>query len=200
MDLAIKGDFAKKLFVLCKKDKALARSLAKQWVERIEPNVLFPYLLDQETTLYLLTRMLKKDPRKTVDELQSLAEGNASKAIKKGTRRKKATPRKKAVRPGRQKKGPSKGMPRAKAKATPAAKMRRRLTADEVMVAKDKVKSYLRTHTWATRNELIEAANLTTPSIYRRIINELKDSGDIISKGEKSKTVYGLNVKGKKGR
>lgn len=213
MNLTIEGDLAKQLTTLLKKDTSLARALAQQWVAKVEPNALYAYLLDQDTATDLLVQQLQKAPEKTLEDLHRLEDGKATKPIKKAVKRKpKAAPRKTKTAPqkrgpGRPKKTPSLPKKRGpsrpkKAKAKPAAK-RIRLSAEQVQQAKDKVTGYLGKHGWSAPKVLIEVAGLTTKGTYRRIINELKEAGKIVSQGEKSKTVYGLKAKGrgrKKGR
>ena len=88
---------------------------------------------------------------------------------------------------------------KAAAKKVTAGK-RRRLSAEQVQAAKDKIKKYLKGHPWATRKEMSGVADIPTQAIYRRIITELRTSGEVISLGEKSKTVYALaGTKAKKG-
>ena len=251
MNLTIEGDLAKRLITLLKNDEKLARALAEQWVAKIEPAVMYQYLLDPTKVLELLSRMLQKHPEQTIEDLQGLAEGKKPVARKapaqKAPRRKPGRPRKttaekaaatKAPRkkPGRPrkttaekaaaKKAPRKkpGRPRkiaakkapaqkapakkAPAKKAPARKVaarkapatgtrRRRFSPEEVNQAKDKIRTYLGSHQWATRKELSTAGEIPTQAIYRRIITELRTSGELISKGQKSKAVYGLKSAGK---
>jgi len=61
-----------------------------------------------------------------------------------------------------------------------------------VQQAKNKIKKFLKAHPWATRKEMSNVADIPTQAIYRRIITELRTSGEVISQGEKSKAVYAL--------
>ena len=121
-------------------------------------------------------------------------------AAKKPGRPKKAAPKKPgrpkkvaAKKPGRPKKAaPKKARKVRGRKAAPTTGKRRRLSAEEVQRAKDKIKKYLQAHPWATRKEMSGVADIPTQAIYRRIITELRTSGEVISLGEKSKAVYAL--------
>lgn len=176
MDLTLEGNFAKKLFALTKKDKALARSLARQWLGKIKPTALYTYLLDQDTALSLLIACIQKNPKKTIDDLNKI---QRVKKVKSGV--KKAARKAKKVR--------AKAPPK---KAKPSPRKRQRMTAEEAKKTKDTIIQFLGKTKWATRKEISEVAQLSSQAIYRRIIAELKASGAIISEGSKSKTVYSL--------
>ena len=109
MNFAIKGDFAKQLTVLLKKDAALARSFAQQWLSKIEPDALHAYLLSQEAATDLLVQLLQKAPEKTLDDLHKLQAGKNPRLAKKAVGRKKkaaqTAPKKRG--PGRPKKAAS---------------------------------------------------------------------------------------------
>ena len=196
MNFTIEGDFAKQLTVLLKKDAALARAMAQEWLSKIELNTLHAYLVSQDAATELLMQLLQKAPKKTLEDLEKLAKGKTPKPAKKvGRPRKKASPKKKRG-PGRPKKKRGPGRPR-KAVAKPKAGKRIRLTAEQVQAAKEKILKLLGSQTWGTRKELVEAAALPTQAAYRRIVVELMDAGKILAKGERSKRVYGLK-KGKR--
>ena len=133
-------------------------------------------------------------PRKaTTPEPVSPAEAPAKKPgrPRKAAAKKPGRPGKAAAKkPGR----PGKVQPAAAKKGAPSQTTgkRRRLSAEEVRQAKDKIKSFLRSHPWATRKEMSGVADIPTQAIYRRIITELRTTGEVISRGEKSKAVYAL--------
>ena len=107
MNLTIEGDFAKQLTVLLKKDAALARSFAQQWITKVEPDALYAYLLSQDAATDLLVVLLQKAPEKTLKDLEALVDGKPPKRAKKAVGRK-ATPKKRG--PGRPKKAASKAV------------------------------------------------------------------------------------------
>lgn len=177
MNLTIKGELAKKLYTLAKKDPALARALATQWLDRIDATRMYEYLLDQKMVVELLTQRLQKAPEKTLAELMELAAG----------------------KPVKRSRGDKKVPRAARVKQPKAAKpQRQRFTAAQVTAAKNAIKAHLAKSPGATRKQLGAVAKIPTQAIYRRIISELKDSGEVVSSGEKSKTVYALKSAARK--
>jgi len=80
--------------------------------------------------------------------------------------------------------------------ARPASKRRRsrhRLTAVEITRLKEGVLTFLQANGWSTRKEITEAAGIPTPSLYTRVITELREGGVIRARGEKAKTSYALS-------
>ena len=99
MNFTIEGDFAKQLTVLLKKDAALARAMAQEWLSKIELNTLHAYLVSQDAATELLMQLLQKAPKKTLEDLEKLAKGKTPKPAKKvGRPRKKASPKKRSKR------------------------------------------------------------------------------------------------------
>ena len=98
MKLTLQGDFAKRLNVLLKNDAVLARAMAKDWLNKIEPDALYAYLLSLDAAVDMLTQALQTAPEKTLEDLQGLAEGKvprpASKVVK---AKKKAVTKEKAT-------------------------------------------------------------------------------------------------------
>ena len=67
-----------------------------------------------------------------------------------------------------------------------------RLSKDQVEAFKGAVVAFLRSHPWATRKQIREAASVPTPSLYNRIIAELRAEKKLLAKGEKARRVYAL--------
>jgi hypothetical protein len=178
MELTITSDFAKHLFTRSKKDAKLARVLARQFLNSVEPRAMARFLLRPEVAEKLLISKVMQNPEQTLKELQALEGGRPERKAKR-----------KAKRPGR---------PRlTKKSATPVRRRRRgRLSREQSESLKEQVKTFLARHRWSTRKELTAVVDLSTQAVYRRIMGELLEAGVVVSKGEKSKTTYAL----KKGR
>lgn len=160
------------------KDDKLAKALARQFLSTIEPSAMAEFLLEEEVAVALLAARFQKSPEQTIQELQMLQGIAPAKPVKR--------------------RGRPPGRPAKRAAAAVGRKRgakRRRLKATQVEQLKGQVRAYLAKHRWATRKELTSAINLPTQAIYRRIMTELHDAGDIISKGEKAKRVYALKGK-----
>jgi hypothetical protein len=170
MELTITGDLAKQILSASKKDSRLAEQLASQFLTSIDPHAMAAFLLTREVAVSLLADRLRRNPVATIKSLQKLP----------GRGR----------RPVGRKKAAAAGTP------TRGRKRRRRLTAADVEALKGQVRSFLSKNGWSTRKQLNQAVDLGTQAIYRRIMLELQQAGEVVSKGEKSKAVYGL----KKGR
>jgi hypothetical protein len=179
MELTITSDFAKHLFTRSKKDVKLARVLARQFLNSVEPRAMAQFLLRPEVAEELLASRVMQNPERTLKELQAL-EGE------KPERKTKRKAKRKAKRLGR---------PRvAKKRAAPAR--RGRLSREQSESLKEQVKTFLARHRWSTRKELTAVVDLSTQAVYRRIMGELIEAGLVVSKGEKSKTVYALKGRG----
>lgn len=164
MELTITGDLAKQILTASKKDGRLAEALARQYLSAIDPGAMAAFLLTHDVAMALLAERLRKDPVSTIRALQGLP-GRRGRAPVSGTRRK-------AGRAG--------------------GRRRKRLTAGEVAQLKAQVKTFLARMGWATRKQLTGAVALETQAIYRRIMGELQQAGDVVSRGEKSKAEYAL--------
>lgn len=189
MELTLTGPLANRLYDLAKDDPDLARALAQQFIDQVEPSALYGYLLDHETIISLLTTMLQQNPEQTLTDLQLLAAG------KKATAPSAAKIHAPAAAPARTKAKPQ--ARKTKAKAKPAAKKakaqsggRRRFTKDDVEAIKDKLSAFLQTEGWVTRRQLESVVEIPTQALYRRVIGEMREEGRIVSKGQKAKTVY----------
>jgi len=171
MELTITGDLAKQILTASKKDSRLAEALARQYLGAIDPGAMAAFLLTHDVAMALLAERLKQDPVSTIRALQGLPE------------RRGRVPRPTARR----------GTGRT------GGRRRRRLTASEVEQLKAQVKTFLARRGWATRKQLTGAVKLETQAIYRRIMGELQQAGEVVSRGEKSKAEYALKG-GKKKR
>ena len=172
MELTITGDLAKQILTASKKDGRLAEALARQYLGAIDPGAMAAFLLTHDVAMALLAERLKKDPVSTIRALQGLPERHG-RAPRSATRR--------------------------KAGRTTGGRRRKRLTSGEVEQLKAQVKTFLARRGWATRKQLTGAVALETQAIYRRIMGELQQAGDVVSRGEKSKAEYALKG-GKKKR
>lgn len=173
MELTISGEFAQKLIGLLKKDKALAQSMAADWVERVDPPAMAAYLLTPEVAVQLLASRLVSEPGRTLEELSALAAAR-------GSRRKRGQA---AARKGKQE---------------VAAPQRRRLTARQIAGLKKRIVAFLGGVQAASRKQIIEAARVPTPALYNRVMGELREEGLVASEGIKARAVYFLAKKVKR--
>ena len=65
MELTITSDFAKHLFTRSKKDAKLARVLARQFLNSVEPHAMARFLLQPEVAEKLLTSRVMQNPEQT---------------------------------------------------------------------------------------------------------------------------------------
>jgi hypothetical protein len=180
---------------------------AGQWLDAVPAEAMYAYLLDADTALELLTRMLRKDPKKAVAELQRLASGKRpagrggrkpARAAKKrkaaparGRKAKKAPGKAAKKAPGKAaKKAPGKAPRRAAKKAK--AGRRNRMTPEQSEQVKKRIRAFLTKSPWSTRKEISQHAGISSQAVYRRIMGELRSAGEVISKGQKAKAIYAL--------
>jgi len=173
MDFTVSDDLARQILALTKTDSSLATALAQQLLKTIEPQALHAYLLTPEVALNLLTQRLKKQPERTLEELSRLAQRVGRRATARGD-------------------GARRGPAASAVRKTRRYRKRQRLSPEELGKMKSEVTSFLARHPWANRKQITEAARIPTQAIYNRIIAELKHAGQVISRGEKSKTVYSI--------
>ena len=176
MDLTLSGEITAHVLTLLKKDAGLARHLAGQFLASVDRQVMASYLLSGELALDLLTRRLKANPQRTVRELGRLAQGEQVRGGG-GRRRARAAA---ATGPRRVKR----------------IKRRKRLSAAQAERLRADVRSFLTKKPWSSRKQLTAAVEFPSQAIYNRIMGELKHAGEVVQKGEKSKTTYA--VKGAK--
>lgn len=183
MNLVVSDALAKEILRLGRSDAKLLRALAAEWIARIDPAVLHPYLLGGGVALDLLADRLKKEPDRTLAELARLEAGKNV-----------ATPvPRSAPAPKRSKPAKTKAKAKAKAPLKRGRKGKRvRLSTAQLEQLKAAVVAFLGGHPWATRKQICEAANVPTPSLYNRVVTELRGEKKLVSKGEKAKRVYAL--------
>jgi hypothetical protein len=181
MNLVVSDALAKEILRLGRSDAKLLRALAADWIDRIDPAALYPFLLGDGIAVDLLAQRLKKDPDRTLAALERIEGG------------------KHVAGPGRR--GPKAAKKYKAAKAPKAAKValrragkgkRVRLSKPQVEKLKAAVVAFLGSHPWTTRKAISEAARIPTPSLYNRLIAELRADKRLVSKGEKAMRVYAL--------
>jgi hypothetical protein len=170
MDLTLSGEITARVLSLVKNDGGLARHLAGQFLASIDRQAMASYLLSGELALDLLTRRLKTNPEQTVRDLNGLAGGA------------------RVARPGRVRKA-------AEPRGGKRVKRRKRLSAVQAERLRAEVRSFLARKPWSSRKQLTEAVAFPSQAIYHRIMGELKTSGEVVQKGEKSKTTYAVKAK-----
>jgi hypothetical protein len=175
MDLAITGVLAKQLLSMSKKDPQLAQALALQYLDSIDKVSMARYLLSGEIALKLLVERFALNPEKTVRDLQALPE------------------RKPGARRGRKPKALEIVKAEPVAKRGRRGRRRHRLSADQVEGIKAQVITFLKRQPWSTRKAISKAVDFPSLALYNRIIGELKNSGEVIQKGQKAKALYALD-------
>jgi hypothetical protein len=173
MQIKLTGEIADHVLALAKKDSKLAQALAQQFLATTDPWAMARYLLGGGAAMAILTARLTTDPRGTVAQLQRLptraeeqvpARGRGAKQI--------VATEKPARRRGRHK--------------------RQRLSEEQAEKIKAGVRAFLGKHPAASRKALTKAVRFPSAALYNRIMGELKKAGEVMQKGEKSKTVYSL--------
>ena len=172
MELKITADFAKQLISRSKKDAKLAGEVARQFLNSIEPGAMARFLLDPHAAETLLAQRLMQSPERTLQDLQALQGQRPTQAA-----------------------GRPRGGSQVRTSAAKPKGKRPRLSAEQTASLKRQIKTFLARQRWSTRKELTRVVELPTQAIYRRIMQELQDAGEIVSKGEKSKTKYALNAR-----
>ena len=81
VELLISGDLAQQVLALAQRNPKVARSLAQQFVARIEPVALQRFLLDDATAIDVLAKRLVQDPKRTIDGLQRLPVAKRARAV-----------------------------------------------------------------------------------------------------------------------
>jgi len=195
MELTLSGTFAQKLLSRATNDKGLVRELAKELIVQKDPLAMAHFLLTEEVVVELLVERLKKTPEQTLRQVEQLQPRDGAAPWRRAA---KSARRKKNGRkqPGRKKTAKKRAKTARKAKGTPAPKRRRRLSKQQIERLKQRVVEFLREHGWASRKQVIEGAGIPTPSIYSRVMGELREAGKVKAKGDKAKRLYAL----KKGR
>ena len=184
MQLNLTPDFVKQVLESSPKSSDLGNQLAAQLLASIDQQAMATYLLTKETAVSLLAQRLQSDPVGTIKVLQDLPE--RLDAPEEPARR----GRKKKAAPGAPKKAKTAAKPQGR-KAKAKGK-RQRLTEEQAADLKKQVCTFLKENGWSTRKELTSAVDLSTQSIYRRIMDELQEEGVVIAKGTKATAVYGV--------
>ncbi len=153
----------------------MTHALALHLFHTVPQEILYSYLLTPHVAENLLADRLQKNPEKTFRELEKLAKrGWGPKFRRSSMDGKKATLTAK-VRPGIKRR-----------------RKRQRLSADRIEEFKTQILKFLSANRWASRKQIDSVVDIPTQANYTRIMSELRKSKQIISKGEKSKTVYSL--------
>jgi hypothetical protein len=179
MDLMLSGEIAKHIFTMTKKDAKLAQAMAQQFLSAIDPGAIAGYLLTADVARRLLAERIKREPERTLRELQALTGGGR--------------PGRRGRTTGRRSKGPEAPLGQGAAAARGRRGRRRhRMSSEQVAALKEQVRGFLARGRWANRRELSAAVPFPSLAAYNRIMGELRNEGIVRSKGEKSKTVYGI--------
>jgi len=178
MDLNLSSELAARLAIMIKKDRKLSRSLAGQLLTAVDKQAMAGYLFSKDVALELLTRRLRADPERTVQDLTALMRGEA-------VRQKRGRG---GAKPARR------GVATVAGRRTTKARRRQRLSAENAEQLRSKVRAYLEKKPWSGRKELTAAVEFPSQAIYNRIMGELKKAGVVKQKGEKSKATYAVKA------
>lgn len=176
VELLISGDLAQQVLALAQRNPKVARSLAQQFVARIEPVALQRFLLDDATAIDVLAKRLVQDPKRTIDGLQRLPVAKRARAVAV------------AVAAG-------KGPVAAPSPARPPARRTRRrqhLSAQQAAVLKQAIRQYLAAHPGANRRGILGAVEIPSDGLYNRLIGEMRAAGELAVSGARSSTTYSL--------
>ena len=183
MKMPITVSFAREIVREAKDNSKLLSMLAGELAKVVDRDALAEYLLDDEMARQLLAQRLAKAPDRTLSDLERLARGKSVPSNGAAARRA-AAPRKTAA----------KAATAPKAAKSGGKGRRHRLTATEVESYKREILDFLSKNPDSNRKAISGAVGLPTPSIYNRLMGELKNSGQVRSQGQKSKTVYTLTT------
>jgi hypothetical protein len=175
VEFLITGDLAKQVLGLAQRDPKLARSLAQQFLARVEPVAMQRFLLDDTAAVELLARRLVQDPTRTLDQLQRLP-------LAKRTRVVATTPARPVA---------AKSPPKVRGK-----RRRHRLSAEAGAALKQAIVQYLGAHPGANRRGILSAVEIPSDGLYNRVMGELRAAGTLTVSGSRSSTVYSLKGRG----
>jgi cobalamin biosynthesis Mg chelatase CobN len=216
MELTISGKVAEQVLVLVKRNRPLAATVAKQLLESHGADKVAQALLDESTLVELLTDRLVQAPQATLEALdsdkpapktkpktQKTAAKSAAKPAAKSAAKSATKPAAAAKPAATRRKATTKAAAKSAVTAKPVkpatggGPKRRRLNQGQIAELKERIVDYLGSVPAASRKQIIESADIPTPSIYNRVIGELRDTGMVSVEGEKAKAVYFLNKKAK---
>jgi len=181
MQLALTPEILKTLADQLADNPRLANTLAQHLLAVTNKLAMANYLLADGVAYKLLTERLRAKPKKTLMEVAGLTEG--ARAPEPRAARRRGRPKAKAA---------IKRPPKAKPKA------RQRLSARQSAGLKRRVVTFLKANPGATRAQIEEAVSFPSPSVYTRVIKELKAERLVVQKGERAKAIYAL--RGTKGK
>lgn len=80
-------------------------------------------------------------------------------------------------------------------KAKPKKRRRhQRLSKDDRAKAKAAILEFLQQHPWSKRKVICHAVPIATPAHYKRLMDELRVEGFVLSRGERRNMVYGVSI------
>ncbi|MBK8482076.1 MAG: hypothetical protein IPL40_13050 [Proteobacteria bacterium] len=181
LEFLITGDLAQQVLGLAQRDPKLARTLAQQFVARVEPVAMQGFLLDDAAAIELLTRRLAQDPARTLEQLQRLPLAKRVRVA--------------ATKPARRAAAASAS---PAGKSAPAGKRRRRqrLSTADAAVLKRAILEYVGAHPGANRSGILSAVAIPTDGLYNRVMGELRQAGELAGSGARSSMVYRLKRRG----
>lgn len=172
VELLISGDLAQQVLALAQRDPKVARSLAQQFVARIEPVALQRFLVDDAAAIDLLAKRLVQDPKRTIDGLQRLPVATRARVVAAG-----------------------KGPVAVPSPARPSARRTRRrqhLSAQQAAALKQAIRQFLTAHPGANRRGILGAVEIPSDGLYNRLIGEMRAAGELAVSGARSSTTYSL--------
>ena len=176
MELTIKGDALKTFLGLARTDEQVARTIARQWIQEVEPDALNAYLLySTEVAAGLLAERFTRDPEGTMAAMSKLPARTSPLPAQRG-------------RPAGQ--PAAAGKARAPGRKRGRRRKRRRYSAAEIAALKQQIVAFIARRPGTTRKQLHDAIEFPSLAIYHRVMGELRDAKLISAKGDRSKTTY----------
>lgn len=169
MKLEITWDFVSQILAASPKDSPVVEQLAAQLVASIDHSAMATYLFTRETAVSLLAERLQNDAAGTIKALEDLS-----------------TRVEETAKPA---------APEARSRKLRSKDKRPRVSAKKAADLREKVCAFLKSNGWSSRRELSAAVGLKTDAIFRHVVGELQEDGQVGCKGENELAVYGLRKK-----
>lgn len=173
MELIFQGALATEILAHAKKNPTLLRGLARQWVDQVDPAEMAALLLSRDKALELLTDRFVKSPEATLNALMEMSTQPSGRRVAKNA----------AGWPARRRSSKSKPVTR---------KHGRQHSRGQIEQMRAAVLDFLSTHPWSSRKEITAAANIPSRGVYIGVLRGLRNSGQIVGRGDRATRVYAL--------
>ncbi len=185
MKFMITESFLKELVKHRALDKKMIASLAAEFIAQTDSTELAKYLLTKEVAVALLAERLQKDPVAEFRRLKEITPEEDARPRRRGRPAKSD----KQAQPRRRGRPPKSNGVSAK---TATGRRKKRLSADKSDKLKDEIREFLKANPGSSRLQILNSVKIPTTAIYNRLMVALKETNEIVSKGEKRNAVYYL--------